>query len=233
MIQDVSTAWKIIQNHFVNIFLYFNFNSSPTSTTSELVLPSFSSIREAQDTDLYVQDVENNGACMVGNNETKSQHISIESDEDGCNDDCDDPVTMFAWNDPHLKHTAKGADGNPDYIMNCLDCRVEKAIKDVQEEMKESLSAYYKSHGASLAVNNSENISSPVGEKLNHTYFPDVTLTPRQKRRRRRKFCKKAIKEDRKKRRKVIEDLIRLEGELNSGMGTYAMSFDTDSQPVN
>ena len=203
------------------------FNSSPISTTSELVLPSVSSIREAHDTDLYVQDVENNGAGMVGNNETKSQHVSIESDEDGCNDDCDDPVTMFAWNDPHLKHTTKGGDGNPDYIMNCLDCRVEKAIKDVQEEMKESLSTYYKSHGTSLAIDGSENISSPV------KYFPDVTLTPRQKRRRRRKFCKKAIKEDRKKRRKVIEDLIRLEGELNSGMGTYAMSFDTDSQPVN
>ena len=75
-------------------------------------------------------------------------------------------------------------------------------------------------------------IHHPVEDKYNHALFPDVTLTPRQKRRRRRKFCKKAIKEDRKKRRKVIEDLIRLEGELNSGMGTYAMSFDTDSQPV-
>ena len=47
-----------------------------------------------------------------------------------------------------------------------------------------------------------------------------------------KKGYKAAKKEERKKRRKVLEDLIRLEGELNTGMGNYAVAFDTQSDPV-
>ena len=157
----------------------------------------------------------------------------METEDDDCNDDCDDPVTMFAWNDPHLKHTSKGVNGTTEYVMNCLDCRVEKAIKDVQEEMKESLAEYCKHNSTRLAIVNRDNNSKLEGDSFNEVYIPDGTLTPRQKRRQRRKYCKKVQREERKKRRKVIEDLIRLEGELNAGMGTYAMAFDTESKPVN
>ena len=185
---------------------------------------------EVPGTDLFVEDIDTHSTCMVG--ETISHNNSLETEDDDCNDDCDDPVTMFAWNDPHLKHVSKGVNGNAEYIMNCLDCHVEKAFNEVKEEMKESLAVYCKSNGKVLGIDNVEDKSKSEEDKFNQVHIPDGTLTPRQKRRRRRKYCKAAKKEERKKRRKVIEDLIRLEGQLNSGMGTYAMAFDTESQPV-
>ena len=178
------------------------------SSSSEGVLAKFSS--NVPGTDLYVEDIDTHSTCMIGDNESNSNDNSLEAEDDDCNDDCDDPITMFAWNDPHLKHLSKGVNGNAEYIMNCLDCRVEKAINEVQEEMKESLAVYCKSNGTILGINPSKDKSNLEEDKFNQVHIPDGTLTPRQKRRRRRKYCKAAKKEDRKKRRKVIEDLSEL-----------------------
>ena len=203
---------------------------SVLSCSSEIALPNVSCA--VPGASIYVEDIENNSTYMVDDNDVKSQNNSLETEDDDCNDDCDDSVTMFAWNDPHLKHTSMGVNGTPEYIMNCLDCRVEKAIKEVQEEMKESLAEYYKHNSTRLAIGSHLDDSNVGDDNFNKFHIPDGTLTPRQKRRQRRKYCKTVQREERKKRRKVIEDLIRLEGELNSGMGTYAVAFDTDSQPV-
>ena len=187
---------------------------------------------EIQETDLHIEDLETKLS-----NEVASIDIAGDDDEDD-DDDCDS-VNFSALNDPHLKHNSNSLQ----YVLTCLDCRVERAVKDVQEEMKDSLVIIFESNHVALADAHSENnVAIADAHSENHSLIgtnnfdkpepTSVTLLSKQARRRRRKEYKVARKEERKKRRKVVEELIRLEGELNSGMGNYAMAFDTISDPV-
>jgi len=116
--------------------------------------------------------------------------------------------------------------------MTCLDCRVEKAIQDVQEEMRQSLVTYCESNGEAFSGGYLVENSDIQKNDTNKLDFPDDILPSRHATRSRKKGYKASKKEERKKRRKVLEDLIRLEGELNTGMGNYAVAFDTESDPV-
>ena len=197
-----------------------------TNTSEVLSYPSRTS--EIQVSDLHVEDLE----AKISSNLTISNKIEDLTDyglENDDNVDSCDSIDFVPFDDPHLKHVASGSK-EKQYVITCLDCRVEKAVKDVQEEMKESLALYCETNCGALSDCYSEESSIAGLDTSNRTSGP--TLMTRQTKRRRRKKHRASRKEERKKRRKGIEDLIRLEGELNTGMGHYAMAFDTQSDPV-
>ena len=197
-----------------------------TNTSEVLSYPGRTS--EIQVSDLHVEDLE----AKISNNLTISNKIEDLTDyglENDDNVDSCDSIDFVPFDDPHLKHIANG-NKEKQYVITCLDCRVEKAVKDVQEEMKESLALYCETNCGALSDCYSEESSIAGLDTSNRTSEP--TLMTRQTKRRRRKKHRASRKEERKKRRKGIEDLIRLEGELNTGMGHYAMAFDTQSDPV-
>ena len=197
-----------------------------TNTSEVLSYPGRKS--EIQVSDLHVEDLE----AKISSNLTINNKIEdltgygLENDD---NVDSCDSIDFVPFDDPHLKHIANGSK-EKQYVITCLDCRVEKAVKDVQEEMKESLALYCETNCGALSDCYSEESSIAGLDTSNRTSEP--TLMTRQTKRRRRKKHRASRKEERKKRRKGIEDLIRLEGELNTGMGHYAMAFDTQSDPV-
>ena len=197
-----------------------------TNTSEVLSYPGRTS--EIQVSDLHVEDLE----AKISSNLTISNKIEDLTDyglENDDNVDSCDSIDFVPFDDPHLKHIANGSK-EKQYVITCLDCRVEKAVKDVQEEMKESLALYCETNCGTLSDCYSEESSIAGLDTSNRTSEP--TLMTRQTKRRRRKKHRASRKEERKKRRKGIEDLIRLEGELNTGMGHYAMAFDTQSDPV-
>ena len=197
-----------------------------TNTSEVLSYPGRTS--EIQVSDLHVEDLE----AQISNNLTINNKIEDLTDyglENDDNVDSCDSIDFVPFDDPHLKHIANGGK-EKQYVITCLDCRVEKAVKDVQEEMKESLALYCETNCGALSDCYSEESSIAGLDTSNRTSEP--TLMTRQTKRRRRKKHRASRKEERKKRRKGIEDLIRLEGELNTGMGHYAMAFDTQSDPV-
>ena len=180
---------------------------------------------EIQVSDLHVEDLE----AKISSNMTITNKIEDIADDGLENDDSCDSIDFVPFDDPHSKHVASGSK-EKQYVITCLDCRVEKAVKDVQEEMKESLALYCETNCGALSDCYSEESSIAGLDTSNRTSEP--TLMTRQTKRRRRKKHRASRKEERKKRRKGIEDLIRLEGELNTGMGHYAMAFDTQSDAV-
>ena len=197
-----------------------------TNTSEVLSYPGRTS--EIQVSDLHVEDLE----AKISSNLTINNKIEDLTDyglENDDNVDSCDSIDFVPFDDPHLKHIANGSK-EKQYVITCLDCRVEKAVKDVQEEMKESLALYCETNCGALSDCYSEESSIAGLDTSNRTSEP--TLMTRQTKRRRRKKHRASRKEERKKRRKGIEDLIRLEGELNTGMGHYAMAFDTQSDPV-
>ena len=197
-----------------------------TNTSEVLSYPGRTS--EIQVSDLHVEDLE----AKISSSMTITN--KVEDLTDNCLDNDDnvdscDSIDFVAFDDPHLKHVSNGSK-KKQYVITCLDCRVEKAVKDVQEEMKESLALYCETNCGALSDCYSEESSIAGVDTSKKTAEPD--LTTKQTKRRRKKKHRASRKEERKKRRKGIEDLIRLEGELNTGMGHYAMAFDTQSDPV-
>ena len=206
--------------------IYFLDFSLVTNTSEVLSYPGRTS--EIQVSDLHVEDLE----AKISSSMTITN--KVEDLTDNCLDNDDnvdscDSIEFVAFDDPHLKHVANGSK-EKQYVITCLDCRVEKAVKDVQEEMKESLALYCETNCGALSDCYSEESSVAGLDTPKKTTEPD--LTTKQTKRRRKKKHRASRKEERKKRRKGIEDLIRLEGELNTGMGHYAMAFDTQSDPV-
>jgi len=197
-----------------------------TNTSEVLSYPGRTS--EIQVSDLHVEDLE----AKISSNLTINNKIEDLTDyglENDDNVDSCDSIDFVPFDDPHLKHIANGSK-EKQYVITCLDCRVEKAVKDVQEEMKESLALYCETNCGALSDCYSEESSIAGLDTSNRPSEP--RLMTKQTRRRRKKKHRASRKEERKKRRKGIEDLIRLEGELNTGMGHYAMAFDTQSDPV-
>ena len=194
-----------------------------TNTSEVLSYPGRTS--EIQVSDLHVEDLE----AKISSNMTITNKVEDLSDDGLENDDSCDSIDFVPFDDPHSKHVASGSK-EKQYVITCLDCRVEKAVKDVQEEMKESLALYCETNCGALSDCYSEESSIAGLDTSKKTAEPD--LTTQQTKRRRKKKHRASRKEERKKRRKGIEDLIRLEGELNTGMGHYAMAFDTQSDPV-
>ena len=197
-----------------------------TNTSEVLSYPGRTS--EIQVSNLHVEDLE----AKISSNLTINTNIEDHTDyglENDDNVDFCDSIDFVRFDDPHLKHTANGSKERQ-YVITCLDCRVEKAVKDVQEEMKESLALYCGTNCGALSDCYSEESSIAGLDTSNRASEP--TLTTKETKRRRKKKHRASRKEERKKRRKGIEDLIRLEGELNTGMGHYAMAFDTQSDPV-
>ena len=197
-----------------------------TNTSEVLSYPGRTS--EIQVSDLHVEDLEAkiSSSMTITNKVEDLTDNCLENDD---NVDSCDSIEFVAFDDPHLKHVSNGSK-KKQYVITCLDCRVEKAVKDVQEEMKESLALYCETNCGALSDCYSEESSIAGVDTSKKTAEPD--LTTKQTKRRRKKKHRASRKEERKKRRKGIEDLIRLEGELNTGMGHYAMAFDTQSDPV-
>ena len=185
---------------------------------------------EIRVTDLYVEDLEKNTTRVEISKNIGGVHLgnSLEYEDDNADEDSDS-IRFFSSDDPHLNHIS---DGRLHSVMTCLDCRVEKAIQDVQEEMRQSLVTYCESNGEAFSGGYLVENSDIQKNDTNKLDFPDDILPSRHATRSRKKGYKASKKEERKKRRKVLEDLIRLEGELNTGMGNYAVAFDTESDPV-
>jgi hypothetical protein len=177
-----------------------------------------------------VEDLERNTTRVEISDNVGLAHSdnSLEYEDDNVDAESDS-ISFFSLDDPHLKHISNGRLHS---VMTCLDCRVEKAIQEVQDEMRVSLVTYCESNRETFSEGHLGETTDMKNKNINKIDIPDIMLTSKHAKQRKKKGYKATKKEDRKKRRKVLEDLIRLEGELNTGMGNYAVAFDTHSDPV-
>ena len=189
---------------------------------STILSPANLNARNHGALDGAVEDIEDNQSDDCSQNRKK------QCDENDSGEDDFDSAKDIVLVDPHQKHTLK--DGKACFIMGCLDCMVGKAAKEIKEDPNwtfipaEWLDDYLERFMFQ------ENRGKPFGETAQMSM--DREVAKRYEEKRRRKEERAARKKKRRKRRKAIERLIRLEGELNGSMGTYAMAFDTQSEPV-
>ena len=199
-----------------------NDNTNNDSLTADITFEDLE--KEVLNTNIHVQHIEDCRGYDCRGCETNESDVDHDSN-------CF--TSLWLQHDPHLQHNTNVEGGaSSSYVLTCLDCRVEKAIKDVELDIKNSTDIPYDPPTKGLMENYSEAFLLVKRKGLDQMELrvPSETEITTYQKRRCQKAERVARKKERKKRRKIIEDLIRLEGELNSGMGNWA--FDTQSEPV-